>query len=268
METITYVAKKPDQNGLIHYTEEENAVWEILYNRQLQVIEDRACDEFKKGVAKLQLSANVIPQCRDIANQLQAFTGWRVQPVDALISFSKFFSLLNQKIFPVACFIRCREELDYLKEPDVFHEIFGHCTMLTNQNIADFTHAIGQMGVQLEKGERALLARLYWFTIEFGLVNTANGLKIYGGGILSSKGETEYALESDVPRRLPFDVLTVMRTPYRYDEKQLTYFILNSMDDLSELTDLKKLRAVFEEAKKLGMLPNPHEADVIDHRSC
>jgi phenylalanine-4-hydroxylase len=185
---------------------------------------------------------------------MQDMTGWSVAPVEALISFEHFFELLANKQFPAASFIRVPEELDYLQEPDIFHELFGHCPMLTDPTFADFTHEYGKLGLHATPKERAYLARLYWFTVEFGLIQTAQGLKIYGGGILSSYGETLYALDSDIPERKPFDILTMLRTPYRYDIMQTIYYVLNSLDDLYQIMQ-QDLKALIQQAITMGMLP-------------
>ena len=262
-----YVAKKPDANGFIHYTDTEHQVWNTLYNRQVKLIENRACSAFVDGIHKLELNAHQIPQCKEVSEKLLDLTGWIVKPVEALISFSEFFTMLAHKQFPAASFIRIPEELDYLQEPDIFHELFGHGPMLTHSAFADFTHAVGELGIHANKADRAMLARLYWFTVEFGLIKTTQGLRIYGGGILSSKGETVYALESDVPNRQRFDLMTVLRMPYRYDEIQKNYFVIDSFDDLYYLID-NQLLAKFAQARTLGLLPSPYETDITEQRSC
>src|SRR6056297_419974 len=238
-----YEAKVPDDNGVIHYTDAEHAVWADLYERQMEIIPGRVCNEFLQGLDALNLPSDRIPQPNDVSDVLRAKTGWEVAPVPALINFDRFFQLLSEKKFPAASFIRTREEMDYLQEPDIFHEIFGHTAMLTHQAFADFTEAYGRAGVRASKQERVFLARLYWFTVEFGLLQTSNGVRICGGGIASSPGETEFALESPEPLRRPFDPLDVLRTPYRIDIYQSVYYILDHMNDLFELssTDLLAL---------------------------
>ena len=194
MKTTQYVARQPDDNGFIHYPETEHQVWNTLITRQLKVIEGRACQEYLDGIEQLGLPHERIPQLDEINRVLQATTGWRVARVPALIPFQTFFELLASQQFPVATFIRTPEELDYLQEPDIFHEIFGHCPLLTNPWFAEFTHTYGKLGLKASKEERVFLARLYWMTIEFGLVETDQGKRIYGGGILSSPKETVYSL--------------------------------------------------------------------------
>lgn len=163
-----------------------------------------------------------------------------------------FFALLADKKFPAATFIRRREDFDYIQEPDIFHEIFGHCAMLTNKDFAEFTETYGKLGLAADKKDRVWLARLYWFTIEFGLMDTENGLRIYGGGVLSSPGETEYAVNSDVPDRRPLEPIDVLRTPYRIDIMQPIYFMINSIHDLYDIAHMNVMELV-KEAQALGL---------------
>ncbi|WP_448217189.1 phenylalanine 4-monooxygenase [Endozoicomonas sp. 2B-B] len=248
-----YTARKPDEKGFIEYPAEEHETWRILYERQIRAVEKRACPEYIRGLGILGLSAEQIPQLNDISEKLLECTGWSVARVPALISFDRFFELLANRRFPVATFIRTREELDYLEEPDIFHEIFGHCPLLTNPDFAKFTETYGQLGLRASKEERVYLARLYWLTVEFGLVMTDEGLRIYGGGILSSFRETVYAIESEDPERLSFDLMTALRTPYRIDILQPVYFIIQSLSELHSLTEID-LMAKVHEAMKRGLL--------------
>lgn len=263
-----YVAKKPDKHGFIPYTDEENAVWSELYERQLPIVQPRACPAYLEGLEILQFSRDKIPQCKDVSEVLTEVTGWSVAPVEALISFETFFKMLKDRIFPAASFIRIREEMDYLQEPDIFHELFGHCPMLAQPVYGDFMQAYGELALGANAKERALLARLFWFTIEFGLIKTDDDIKIYGGGILSSSEETVYSLESDIPERLPFDPVTILRTPYRYDIKQITYFVLDHFDQLYHLLQDDLLSHVHE-AQELGDFPaNFPPKELEDVRSC
>ncbi len=175
MKTTHYVAREPDAQGHIHYPDAEHAVWQTLVERQLKLLEGRACQEYLDGLDQLALPRERIPQLGEINRVLAATTGWQVERVPALIPFQRFFELLASKRFPVATFIRTPEELDYLQEPDIFHEIFGHCPLLTNPWFAEFTHTYGQLGLEASKEERVFLARLYWMTVEFGLVDTPAG---------------------------------------------------------------------------------------------
>lgn len=232
---MKYVAKKPDQNGYIHFTSEENKTWKILFERQIKTIQKRACDDFVQGLEKLNFSPNYVPQCIEVSEILQKTTGWSVVPVEAMISITDFFTLLSQRQFPAASFIRLREELDYLQEPDIFHELFGHCPLLTHPAYANFCEWYGQTALQVSEEARSFLGRLFWYTIEFGLMNTPQGVRVYGGGILSSHQETIYALESEVPERLPFNISQMLTTAYDYDRIQPLYFVLDSLDQLFEI---------------------------------
>ncbi|MEM9101179.1 MAG: phenylalanine 4-monooxygenase [Pseudomonadota bacterium] len=251
-KATNYVSKKPNEQGNIDWTEEENQVWHDLLERQMKNLPNRACDEYMKGIEALNLPKDRVPQLEEINKVLRRTTGWETARVPALISFDKFFALLADKKFPVATFIRRRDEFDYLQEPDIFHEIFGHCPMLTNPDFAEFTHTYGKLGLAASKQDRVFLARLYWFTVEFGLLKTEQGLRIYGGGILSSPGETIHALESELPERKMLDPVDCLRTPYRIDIMQPIYFIINGLKQLSEISQLD-LMALVEEAKKLGL---------------
>ncbi len=247
-----YVAREPDEQGYIHYPDEENETWQILMSRQMQLLPGRACQEYFDGLDQLQLPVDRVPQLEELNRVLARTTGWRVERVPALISFDRFFKLLSEKCFPVATFIRTREELDYLREPDIFHEIFGHCPLLTNPDFATFTHTYGKLAYKANKEDRIFLARLYWMTVEFGLVDTADGLRIYGGGILSSPKETVYSLESDKPLREAFDPVAAMRTPYRIDILQSVYFVIKQMSVLQQLSDMD-IMAMVSKAKTLGL---------------
>lgn len=249
-----YVSKPVDEHGYANYTPEENLVWHDLYQRQIQVIQHRACDEFIRGIDILGLTADQIPQLPDVNKALGKVTGWGVHPVAALIPFDEFFNLLANRFFPAATFIRTREDFDYIKEPDIFHELFGHCPLLTDPAYARFMQKYGEIGVNASHKEQVQLARLYWFTVEFGLMETAQGLRVYGGGILSSKNETIYALESGIPQRKPLVPLDALRTPYRVDILQPVYFMIKSFAELYDLVNLDLLSLVAH-ARELGQFP-------------
>ncbi|SGY92778.1 phenylalanine 4-monooxygenase [Moritella viscosa] len=255
--TPKYVSHKPDQHGYINYSDEEHNTWATLYNRQTRVIKDRACDEFIAGIELLRMGADCIPQLPDINRKLKKLTGWQVENVPALIGFERFFELLATKRFPAATFIRTKADIDYIQEPDIFHELFGHCPLLTNQAYADFSQHYGELGLKADKVDRPMLARLYWFTIEFGLMQSDQGLKIFGGGILSSKEETRYSLDSDIPNRQPLQVIEAFRTHYRIDELQKNYFVINQLSDLQQLIKLD-LITLIKEARILGMKPSAY----------
>ena len=252
-----YVSRQPDANGYISYSDEEHSTWATLYNRQTDMIKGRACDEFIEGIELLQMGAERIPQLPDINRKLKQLTGWQVENVPALIGFERFFELLANRRFPAATFIRTKADIDYIQEPDIFHELFGHCPLLTNQAYADFSQHYGELGLKADKADRPMLARLYWFTIEFGLMQSQHGLKIFGGGILSSKEETCYSLESAVPNRQPLQVIEAFRTHYRIDELQKNYFVINQLSDLQQLIKLD-LISLIKDARALGMKPSAY----------
>jgi len=246
---MKYIAKQPDKHGVIHFTDEENTTWQILIERQLDVVKNRACDQYLAALDKLNLPLHRIPQCQEVSEVLAAATGWSVVPVAALIPLKEFFRLLANRQFPAASFIRIREELDYLEEPDIFHELFGHCPMLTYQPYADFVQWYGETALQTSKEVQSILGRLFWFTIEFGLIQTPQGLRIYGGGILSSFGETVYALEDPRPLRKKFNLLEVLQKDYRYDIMQECYFYIENLEELFALKSDKIIGLATEIAR-------------------
>ena len=253
-----YQSKVPNEKGLIDWSTDENLIWQELITRQLTCIKDTACDEYHDGLAKLNLPLDRIPQLDEVSQVLEKTTGWQCYPVPALIGFGEFFKLLSEKKFPVATFIRSREEMDYLQEPDIFHEIFGHCPLLTNTSFANYTEAYGKMGLNATKEQRTFLARLYWFTIEFGLLDTPKGLRLYGGGIISSPSETDYALNNQEVERQTFNILDVLRTPYRIDIMQPIYYMLSKVSDLDEIRkfEVDEIMELVAKAEMLGL----HEA--------
>lgn len=249
-----YVAYVPDAEGYVTYSAQENKIWRILFERQMKLIPGRACDEFIVGLKTLGINAESIPQLPDVSQKLQEQTGWQTEPVAALISAREFFELLAKKHFPVATFIRTEEELDYVKEPDIFHEIFGHCPMLTNPIYAEFVHDYACKVLSYPESDWALLQRMFWYTVEFGLIKTAGGLRAYGGGILSSISETVYSVESDIPLRVLFEPVVAFRMPYRIDMLQPVYFVI---DDYQVLYDfvLSNIDELLIRTRKLGELP-------------
>ena len=255
-----YIAHTPDAAGEIAYSAEEHETWSLLYQRQRALLPGRASDEFIYGLDCLAMSSDRIPQLTEISKTLRTETGWEVSPVMALISARAFFELLAQKKFPAATFIRVRSELDYVQEPDIFHELFGHCPMLTIPVYADFLQQYAQLVLSLPEADWPLLQRLFWFTVEFGLINTNKGLRAYGGGILSSISEAAYSVESDIPMRVLFDPIAALRTPYRIDQLQRIYFVISAYDDLYTLarSDITQL---LQRARELGEYPPCFSAD-------
>jgi phenylalanine-4-hydroxylase len=225
-----------DQNWSA-YSEEEHAVWRLLFERQHGILQGRACAEFLGGLDGLGIAADGIPDFRRLSEVLMRTTGWQIVAVPGLVPDDIFFDHLANRRFPSTCFIRTRTQLDYLQEPDVFHDIYGHVPLLMNPVFADYMEAYGKGGLKAS-GQDALryLAALYWYTVEFGLIRTPEGLRIYGSGILSSKGESIFSLEDPSPNRIGFDLLRIMQTRYRIDDYQESYFVIDSFDQLFEAT--------------------------------
>jgi phenylalanine-4-hydroxylase len=240
-----YHSKPLDHEGRAHYSKEEQDTWTFLLTRQKELIKNRASKEFIKGVELLNFT-NEIPQHQEITSLLKSHTGWGVEPVEALIQPDTFFSLLAKKRFPAANFIRTPEDIDYIMEPDVFHELFGHCPLLTNESYAEFMFQFGKLALLADKKTQMRMFRLFWFTIEFGLIREDNHYKAYGGGILSSKSEIIYSVESDIPERLMLDPMDALRTPFRIDILQPVYFVIESFDDLFKLMEKNLLNLAIE----------------------
>jgi phenylalanine-4-hydroxylase len=216
------------------YGATEHGVWKTLYDRQAKVLPGRACDEFLDGLTKLKLDAGGIPDLERMSDGLEKITGWRVVSVPGLVPDEVFFDHLANRRFPAGQFIRRPDQLDYLEEPDIFHDVFGHVPMLAHPVFADYMQAYGKGGQRALTEFHALknLARLYWYSVEFGLIASKEGLRIYGSGIVSSRAESIYAVESPSPNRIAFDLERVMRTEYRIDDFQESYFVIDSFDAL------------------------------------
>ena len=259
MKSTKYTSHQPDENGLIPYSAEENLIWHDLIKRQIPLLHGRACNPWIEAMHEMNFPIDRVPQLPEISEVLQKHTGWSVAPVPALIGFTEFFDLLANRQFPVATFIRTREDFDYIQEPDVFHEVFGHTPPLTDHRFAAFVEAYGKAGLAADPKDHFMLARLFWFTVEFGLVKTDEGIRAYGSGIMSSPSELRYAVESEEPERKPFDPVDVLRTPYRIDILQPIYFVIDSFDTLFHLAQ-EDLIAHLREARRLGMHEPAFEA--------
>ena len=236
------------------YTAAEHRTWLTLYERQMAILPGRACAPFLKGLDALDLHGDGVPDFARINEQLRRLTGWTVVAVPGLVPDEVFFEHLAHRRFPAGRFIRRPDQLDYLQEPDVFHDVFGHVPMLTDPTFADYMQAYGEGGLRAQGlGHLTHLARLYWYTVEFGLLHADDGLRIYGAGIVSSHAETLFALEDPSPNRLAFDLERVMRTPYRIDDFQQVYFVIPSLEALLEATrqDFAPLYARLERAPDL-----------------
>ena len=217
------------------YTAEEHDRWDRLFRRQSDILKGRACDEALNAMAALELSPSGIPDMEKLSERLYPMTGWRVVPVTDLVPDDVFFNHLAHRRFPAGAFIRPEEEFDYLEEPDIFHDIFGHVPLLANPVFADFMQAYGKGGQRaMALGQLHNLARLYWYTVEFGLVKSDDGLRIFGAGILSSPKESVFALEDPSPNRLQFDLKRIMQTQYIIGDFQQTYFVIDSFETLLE----------------------------------
>lgn len=227
-----YIAKIADAAGRIDYTSQDDAVWRDLVAQQQPNVDRFAADVFLAGQAKLDLPPDRVPQCVDVSAKLIPMTGWSVAPVPALIGFAQFFKMLSERTFPAASFIRSREDFNYIEEPDIFHEIYGHTPLLTDQRFADFSQAIGETGLHCEKTDYSWLIRLYWFTVEFGLLRQGRHIKALGSGLASSPTELIHAVQDPTAQRKPFDVIDILRTPYRIDIHQPIYFVLESVEQL------------------------------------
>jgi len=219
------------------YGAQDHATWDTLYARQMKLLPGRASDAFLRGLDALKLSESGIPDFEELSDRLEALTGWRVVAVPGLVPDDVFFTHMANRRFVAGNFIRRPDQLDYLQEPDVFHDVFGHVPMLADPVFADYLAAYGRGGLRaLELGSLKQLARLYWYTVEFGLVQEPEGLRIYGAGIVSSASETRFSLDDPSPNRIMLDLARVMRTDYRIDDFQQTYFVIPSFDELLRLT--------------------------------
>jgi phenylalanine-4-hydroxylase len=239
------------------YTPEEHQVWDTLFERQSALLHGRATPEFLCGLEFLRLDNKGIPKLELLNNRLRAATGWEVVAVPGLVPEAVFFEHLANRRFPAGRFIRKVDQLDYLEEPDIFHDVFGHVPMLADPVYADYMVAYGQGGLRA-LGFDALecLARLYWYTVEFGLIETAQGLRLFGAGIVSSAAESCFALDDPSPNRLGFDLARVMRTAYRIDDFQQSYFVIPSFEALLNITvqtDFYPLYQALKQQEVLGV---------------
>lgn len=223
--------------GWEHYTPAEHAMWDQLFARQAKLLQGRAAPEFLAGLDVLRMERPGIPNFEELSERLMALTGWQVLAVPGLVPDDIFFDHLANRRFVAGNFIRTPEQLDYLQEPDVFHDVFGHVPLLADPVFADYMQAYGRGGQRAGAlGAIERLSRLYWYTVEFGLVRQEEGLRIYGAGIVSSHAESLFALDDPSPNRIGFDLRRVMRTEYRIDDYQQNYFVIDSFEDLLRQT--------------------------------
>ncbi|PJK14017.1 phenylalanine 4-monooxygenase [Lysobacteraceae bacterium NML07-0707] len=239
------------------YSAEEHATWRTLYLRQRELLLGRAADEFLAAQDAMGMGEAAIPKFSDINQALQKATGWQIIGVEGLLPELDFFDHLANRRFPVTWWIRRPDQIDYIEEPDLFHDLFGHVPLLMLPVFADYMEAYGRGGVKAHGiGPEALmhLTRLYWYTVEFGLIQQPDGLRIYGAGIVSSKGESLYSLESDAPNRIGFDLERIMRTRYRIDTYQKTYFVIDSFEQLMNATR-PDFTPIYERVASLPAIP-------------
>jgi phenylalanine-4-hydroxylase len=239
-----------------HFTPEEHRVWNTLFERQAKLLPGRASNAYLRGLDVLKLSKPGIPDFEELSERLMALTGWQVVAVPGLVPDDVFFDHMANRRFVAGNFIRRPDQLDYLQEPDVFHDVFGHVPMLADPVFADYLAAYGRGG-QRALGLDALkyLGRLYWYTVEFGLIAEPEGLRIYGSGIVSSFAESRFALDDPSPNRIVFDLNRVMRTEYRIDDFQQNYFVIPSFDELLRLTVETDFAPLYEELAGLPDVP-------------
>ncbi|QOW22087.1 phenylalanine 4-monooxygenase [Novilysobacter avium] len=245
------------------YTDADHAVWAQLFERQKAILPGLASEEFIAALGAMEMTADRIPKFADLNPILHAATGWELIGVEGLLPELEFFQHLANRRFPVTWWIRREDQLDYLAEPDLFHDLFGHVPLLMNPVFADYMAAYGRGGVKAHGiGSDALvnLTRLYWYTVEFGLIQQKDGLRIYGSGIVSSKGESIHCLQSDAPNRIGFDLERIMRTRYRIDTYQKTYFVIDSFQQLMDATG-PDFAPIYTKLAAMDAIP---AGDVID----
>lgn len=250
-----------DQNWAA-YSDAEHNVWDTLFARQSEMLPGRASRAFLNGLDILQLSKPGIPDFAELNQILMDATGWEVVAVPGLVPDDVFFEHLANRRFVSGNFIRKPDQLDYLQEPDIFHDVFGHVPMLADQRFADYMAAYGRGGLRaLKFGTLEQLARLYWYTVEFGLILEPEGLRIYGAGIVSSYGESVFALDDDSPNRIMFDLERVLRTQYRIDDYQQNYFVIPSLDELLRVTVETDFKPVYD---RISDLPEIAIAEIVE----
>ncbi len=236
------------------YTDSDHDTYRRLYERQTALLPGLACDAFIEALPSLG-ARDRIPRFEDINKRLKPATGWELVAVPGLIPERPFFDLLANRRFPVTDWIRTPDEFDYVVEPDVFHDLFGHVPLLFNPVFADYVQRYGAGGLKAhDLGAGELLSRLYWYTIEFGLIRQADGLRAYGAGILSSSGELRHSVTSSEPQRIALDLLRCMRTRYKIDDYQATYFVIDSFDRLFDMT-APDFAPLYAAVRSLGDLP-------------
>ena len=238
--------------GWERYTAEDHAIWRTLFERQQRILKGRVCQEYLDGLEALGISSEGVPNFEEMNARLRRLTGWEVVAVPGLIPSRPFFQMLANRQFPAGTFIRSREQLDYLEEPDIFHDVFGHVPLLTNSAYADYMNEYGRIGLAaVEHGGVKFLARLNWYTIEFGLIRKPEGIQIYGAGIVSSFGEAKYVVDDPSANQLAFSLDRVLRTGYYIDDFQASYFVIDRFEDLFNLLSVMDFPSTFEQLRTL-----------------
>jgi phenylalanine-4-hydroxylase len=228
------------------YVAEDHEVWSILYSRMMEILPRYSSQAYLEGIQDVGLAGDRIPNFDECNAKLSVKTGWNIYVVPGLIDNKPFFEHLSNREFPSSTWLRKKSQLEYLEEPDMFHDIFGHVPLLANLHFANFLSELAGIALENIENEWAveILSRLYWYTVEFGLIKEGNGLKVYGAGILSSSGETQYSIDSDIPLRMPYDVKKIFQTPYIKDKFQEQYFVIDSYEQLyKSLPEIKTILA-------------------------
>jgi phenylalanine-4-hydroxylase len=237
--------------GWERYSPEDHAIWRVLFERQQQTLGGHVCEEYLDGLAALGIGADGVPNFDRMNARLRRLTDWEVVAVPGLIPSRPFFQMLADRQFPAGTFIRSREQLDYLEEPDIFHDVFGHVPLLTNPAYADYMNEYGRIGLEaIERKGVKFLARLNWYTIEFGLIRKPEGIRIYGAGIVSSFGEAKYVATDPSANYLAFDLDLVLRTGYYIDDFQASYFVIDKFEDLFNLLRNTDFIALYDRLRK------------------
>ena len=229
------------------YSAEDHAIWRVLFERQCETLKGHICREYLDGLEALGIGAEAIPNFDRMNARLRQITGWEVVAVPGLIPSRPFFQMLASRKFPAGTFIRSREQLDYLEEPDIFHDVFGHVPLLTNAAYADYMNEYGRIGLEaMERKAVKFLARLNWYTIEFGLIRKPEGIRIYGAGIVSSFGEAKYVVGDPSSNQLTFNLERVLRTGYYIDDFQAAYFVIDRFEDLFDLLKTTNFNELYD----------------------
>lgn len=261
--------------GWDEYSQENHETWRLLYERQLNVLRDRVCPEYLEAIDTLGFTAEKIPNFLEVNDRLRSISGWEIVATQGLIKSKRFFDMLTDRKFPSGNFIRRRDQLDYLEEPDIFHDLFGHIPLLTNASYADYMHEYGKGGARALKHRTTKhLARLNWWTIEFGLIRKPQGLRIYGAGLVSSYGEAQYCLDDPSAHHIQFDLKRCLRTKVYINDFQPCYFVIDGFEDLFNQavnTDFSPMyesfKATVPERRLEEWLPfDIHEDDVVIRR--